>query len=31
MPPILLLTAALLFVANDLNGTDDVFLHGPLH
>jgi len=31
MPPILLLTAALLFVARDLNGADDVFLGGPLH
>jgi hypothetical protein len=31
MPPILLLTAAFLFAANDLNGADDVFLCGPLH
>jgi hypothetical protein len=31
MPSNLLLAAALLFVANDLNGGDDVFLRGPLH
>jgi hypothetical protein len=30
VPPILLLAAALLVVANGLNGTDDVFLRGPL-